>query len=246
MNNNGRPLPMRKQVQILIALTILAWATQTLFAQWSRGAEVGPDSRSSSTFVPRDGVLRGGTIELRGEARVYGADVKLKQVCRWSDADAAMFAPVADLVLAKLETRKPYKVIDVKDVRQTLEDAGINVALVRFSGPTECTASRTDAELKEGEALEQWVKARLGTQGEVAERDSPREAASLATREPVARLASAKEADHDDTLELTLRQTLIADLSVRLSVPEEQLVLTFDPRDEGALNLREPQFKFNV
>jgi flagella basal body P-ring formation protein FlgA len=43
-----------------------------------------------------------------------------------------------------------------------------------------------------------------------------------------------------------LRETLVADLSVRLSVPEEQLVLTFDPRDEGALNLRGPQFKFNV
>ena len=37
---------------------------------------MGPDAASSSTFVPRDGVLRGGTIELRGEARVYGAEVK--------------------------------------------------------------------------------------------------------------------------------------------------------------------------
>src|SRR5688500_1380757 len=103
MNHNGRPLPMRKQVQFLIALTILAWAAQTLFAQWSRGAEVEPDGGASSSFVPRDGVLRGGTIELRGEARVYGAEVKVKQVCRWSEADAEMFAPVADLVLAKLE-----------------------------------------------------------------------------------------------------------------------------------------------
>ena len=51
-----------------------------------------------------------------------------------------------------------------------LEDAGVNVALVRFSGPIECTVSRTDAELKEGEALEQWVKARQGTADEVAER----------------------------------------------------------------------------
>ena len=45
MNHNGRPLTMRKKVQLLLGLTILAWATQTLFAQWSRGAEA---------FVARD------------------------------------------------------------------------------------------------------------------------------------------------------------------------------------------------
>ena len=45
-NNNGRPLPMRKQVQILIALTILAWATQTLFAQWGYGGLILPEPSS--------------------------------------------------------------------------------------------------------------------------------------------------------------------------------------------------------
>src|SRR5687767_8009965 len=120
MNNNGRPLPLRKQVQLLLALTILAWATQTLFAQWARGAEV---EAAPSAFVPREGAATGATIELRGEARVYGAEVKLKQVCRWSDNDAAMFAPVGDIVLAKLETRRPYKVIEAREVRQFLADA---------------------------------------------------------------------------------------------------------------------------
>ncbi len=36
---NGRPtLGMRKTVQMMVILTILAWATQTLFAQWGYGA----------------------------------------------------------------------------------------------------------------------------------------------------------------------------------------------------------------
>jgi hypothetical protein len=115
--NNGRPLPARKQVQLLLALTILAWATQTLFAQWGRGAEVARRAmarltgarragREGRAYVARD-ALAGATLELRGEAKVYGGEVKLKQVCRWSAADAATFAPVADLVIARLDARRP-------------------------------------------------------------------------------------------------------------------------------------------
>jgi len=39
-NGNGRPLSKKKQVQVMIALTILAWATQTLRHQWGFGADV--------------------------------------------------------------------------------------------------------------------------------------------------------------------------------------------------------------
>jgi flagella basal body P-ring formation protein FlgA len=38
----------------------------------------------------------------------------------------------------------------------------------------------------------------------------------------------------------------MVDLSVRLHVPSNDLAVTFDPRDEPALHLAEPQFKFNV
>jgi flagella basal body P-ring formation protein FlgA len=221
--NNGRPLTMRKKVQLLLALTFLAWATQTLFAQWSLGAEV--------AFVPRGGgPVAGGTLELRAEARVYGAHASLKQICRWSDDDAAMFAPVADVVLAKLEPRRPYMVIGVQDVREMLEDAGINVARVRFSGPLECTVSRADAALKDGEALDQWIKTQEGA----------------AAVEPVAQPAKAVVKADDEPPGKTLRQRLVSDLAVRLAIPEDQLVLSFDPRDESALNLPEPQFKFNL
>ena len=34
MNNNNPRLTKRKQVQLLVILTILAWATQTLMHQW--------------------------------------------------------------------------------------------------------------------------------------------------------------------------------------------------------------------
>ena len=39
--NNPRPvMSIRKTVQLMVILTLLAWATQTLFAQWGYGAEV--------------------------------------------------------------------------------------------------------------------------------------------------------------------------------------------------------------
>jgi flagella basal body P-ring formation protein FlgA len=236
MNNGGRPLSMRKKVQIMVAMTILAWATQLLLAQWAHGAE-------ADTFVPRDGsspttlTLAGGALELRGEARVHGGEVKLKQVCRWSDADAATFAPVAELVVAKLDARRPFKVVAIKDIRQTLEGAGINVALVRFSGSLECTISRNDAELSEGEALQQWVKMRESHETV----ETPPVLEQAAEPQPAAAVVH-----KDDVTGRTLRSILVADLSVRLTIPQDQLVLTFDPRDEGALNLAEPQFKFSL
>jgi flagella basal body P-ring formation protein FlgA len=245
MNNGGRPLSMKKKVQIMVAMTILAWATQTLFHQWARGAEIAPDRQNRSdaaaaSFVPRDAsssmALAGGTLELRGEARVHGGDVKLKQVCRWPDADSATFAPVAELVVAKLDTRRPFKIVGIKDVRQTLEAAGINVALVRFAGPLECSISRNDPELSEGEALQQWVKMRD---------EKPLEVPPALETAPMPQ-ARPDAVHKDDAPPRTLRSILTADLAVRLTIPQDQLVLTFDPRDEGALNLAEPRFKFSL
>ena len=35
-----RPMTARKAVQLMVILTILAWATQTLFHQWGYGATI--------------------------------------------------------------------------------------------------------------------------------------------------------------------------------------------------------------
>src|SRR4051812_15199662 len=47
MYGNGRPIGNRKKVQLLVALTLLAWATQTLFRQWARGADLPPPAAAS-------------------------------------------------------------------------------------------------------------------------------------------------------------------------------------------------------
>src|SRR5215211_7712851 len=88
---NGR-ISKRRTIQLMVALTILAWATQTLMHQWGFGAEISavalPES-SEEKFVPAYATSFGATLEIRNEATIVGGEVKLKQVCRWCDADNA-------------------------------------------------------------------------------------------------------------------------------------------------------------
>jgi flagella basal body P-ring formation protein FlgA len=274
---NGRPLSMRKKVQLLVILTLLAWATQTLFHQWGFGADVAAAASAPAPatapaqptppdkFVP--GTARfaaGATLELRGEATVYGPEVKLKQLCRWSARDAAVFAPVSDLVLARIPSDMPFQAITLEQVRATLHDAGVNLGVVKFSGPTACTITRSDVKFDEQEALLQWARAK---EGPAAKEQTAAKEARLAKGTPAAKGEAQLAVDHKTGPDLfpaeelnaspaapaeeqppvrTLRDLLVEDLSTRLHVPANDLELVFNPRDEHALRLAEPQFKFNV
>jgi flagella basal body P-ring formation protein FlgA len=48
--NPRRPLGMRKTIQLMIALTLLAWATQTLLAQWALGAPIAATEPAARTL----------------------------------------------------------------------------------------------------------------------------------------------------------------------------------------------------
>lgn len=52
MYGNGRPLGTRKRMQLLIAIVLIAWATQTLLHQWGYGAEAASESQPAEKFVP--------------------------------------------------------------------------------------------------------------------------------------------------------------------------------------------------
>src|SRR5580704_4921205 len=97
---NRRPISKKKQVQLMIALTILAWATQTLHHQWGFGAEVHPQANTAATvdasptadaansgdaddavsgekFVPDSGRFAlGAVLEMRSEATIVGNEIK--------------------------------------------------------------------------------------------------------------------------------------------------------------------------
>lgn len=276
MYGNGRPLGLRKRMQIVVAVVLLAWATQTLLRQWGycRGAEIpAPASPAASDtggpsekFVPgTDRFAAGATLELRGDATILGADVKLKQVCRWSDSDAQVFLPVADLIIARINHGSPFRSVTVDQIRDTLHDAGMNLAIVKFAGPLACTVTRSDASYDEQTALRLWAEAKEPKADEDAEARGRGEAAKVKMGTQVvsgpraevktgtgtvsgssAGARAASSAAADDSPAKTLRALLLDDLSVRLGVAKDQLQVTFNPADEKLLNLSEPLFKFNI
>ncbi len=268
---NGRPLSTRKKIQILVAFTILAWATHTLFQQWGRGAEIPgrpsaapepvpspaePAEASAEKFVPGRHAAPG-TLELRGEASIYGGEVRLKQVCRWSEADAAMFVPVADLVVLRIDEHTLFKPIVLDDLRTALHDAGVNLASVRFSGPTLCTVRRSDAQATDASlTMDQWIAVRRGVAPGEAPAAPPRQqeiampVKLTVTSEPIpaaAVLPATRPATAVNAPAVrSLRSLLLNDLSIRLGVPVEQLQVSFNPSNDNMLNLSEPQFRFNL
>jgi flagella basal body P-ring formation protein FlgA len=253
MYGNGRPLGLRKRIQVVIAVVLLAWATQTLLHQWGFGAEVSQSAEGVEKFVPGTARLAAGaTLEVRGDATIVGAEVKLKQICRWCDADAAVFAPVADLVILRINHGSPFRSITVDQLRTTLHDAGMNLAMVKFAGPLSCTISRSDAAYDEQNALRQWAAAKDGTEeeggtgrGGDAEKMQATDGSSLPAS-PRPRVSASSTAESDASATKSLRSLLVEDLAIRLGLPQEQLQVTFNPADEKLLNLSEPLFKFNI
>lgn len=253
MNNgwHGKPLTVKQQVRLMIALTILAWATQTLFHQWSFGQEF-----SKEKFVAADPrSARSATLELRTEATIYGTDVKLKQICRWSDADATGMAPLADLVVARFGKKSsPYMAVTTTEIKDVLRGAGVNIAIIQFAGATSCTVDRGDVQVDERTALQQWIDAR---ESGTSEAQDAEETADKTPNQPLpavelsaAPMIQQTVAKVDDILEeqkpRSLRELLTDDLAHRLAVAPEQLQFSFNPQDERLLNLSEPLFRFNL
>jgi flagella basal body P-ring formation protein FlgA len=265
------PNYVRKTVHLMVWLTILAWATQVLFSSWARGeepagvaqfAQVPVELGGSEKFVPGgERFYSGATLELRPEVNVIGEEVKLKQVCRWSDGDKGAFEPIADLVLLRLSQKSPYRTLTVREMRDTLHDAGVNLAVVRFAGATSCTVARTDVRFDERSALDQWIAAKdqlnskpgllespttqpvkASVMPAAAKAAAPTEAAVPAAAErPAARRAAVEAKAYR-----SLRDYLVAEVAERLNTPVDQLQFHFNPADEKVLNLAEPHFEFNV
>jgi flagella basal body P-ring formation protein FlgA len=249
---NNQRLSRRKQIQLLIALTILAWATQTLIRQWGYGQTVAAPQASVVAW-PTDGTNAAaaapgaalndandsardkfvpsasdsspsGTLEVCREAVVSGADVKLKQVCRWADSDAAVFVPLAETTIAQLGSGRTSRIITVSDITQTLHDAGVNVAMINFAGAGQCEVSRSDAQTDGQQTVQQWLDA-----------------------QPAAAKASPGDGEpKTDPDYHPLRDLLVEDLADRLGIAVPDMQVTFGAQDEKLLSLAEPLFHFDI
>jgi hypothetical protein len=252
--DNGRPLGRRRTVQILALLTLLAWATHTLLAQWALGAqpETAPAVAGQERFVPATSASGGGgTLELRGEATVIGASVQLRQICRWAESDNALFAPIADLDVARLDER-PSVALNVDQLKTRLQEAGVNLAVIRFAGATACAVTRSDSPPMasiSGDALTDAARtaAGQGSGSPIALSVAPASAGAPDGKQPTdPAAATSKPAPQAAEHYHTLRDVLVKDLSDRTHVPVDSLQVDFAQRDQKLLNLSEPFFHFDL
>lgn len=246
--NPRRPLTRRQTARVVFAGIILAWATQILIQQWGYGAEpvILAQNQTAERFIP-PATARSVRLELRSEATITGSDLHLRQVARWSDDDAAVFAPIADLVLGQVGAGAPFRAISLDEVKSTLRDAGVNLASIHFVGATKCIVNRGDVEYNEANALEQWVQTKsLATPAGGGPTTAPSlDVLALATDSNLSVPARIDPAAEEPATQ-NLRSVLIADLCERLKLRREQVQVTFKPADEKLLNLAYPQFRFEL
>lgn len=222
---------IRRIVMGLVILTLLVWATQTLCSQWAFGAE------ASVKFVPTGEGYRATGMELRSEATVLGTELRLKQIARWSEADAAALGQTAELVIAHFESGKNVQTIEMDQVRSILERAGVNVSGINFRGALSCKVTWSDPRLQE--AVEQAAEVQAERIAAAMRPKVSAVGASGPVESAVATPAVKKTFR-------TLREILIADAAERFGLPANSLEVRFKPEDERLVNLSEPHFEFHV
>ncbi len=220
--NHRRPAGARQTTAAWTTAALAAWATAAGPAARGQAAPAAP---AGERFVADAATVAAtGTLSLRPQATVAAADVKLHDVCRWSDADANAFAPLADLTVCRLGDGGSSASLDAGSLRSTLRDAGVNLATVRLAGAATCAVTR-DITLAAAVPA-----AAPTTEPAAAPADRPATAAADAECNPF----------H------TLRERLVADVALRLNLPPADVQVTFTAGDANLLNLAEPTFRFEV
>jgi flagella basal body P-ring formation protein FlgA len=200
-------------------------------AQWGYGAEAAElPVASDEKFVPAPPSLRTANIELRSEAMLSGGEIRLKQIVRWAHADNSAIAQTGDLVIAHFERGQSSRIVDLDEVKATLQQAGVNLAAVNFNGALACKVTRSDAGVEVG--AEQPVTALIA---KLAPTTAPSVIAALNTLSPV-----------EGGGTRTLKELLLASLADRFSLPAETFQLRFSTQDEKLAGLSEPLFHFDI
>lgn len=222
---NPRPISMRKTVQLMVILTILAWATQTLFKQWGYGAIILPNapSRAQQAMPQQYGI----TIEVRPDAKTEGSEVTLRQVCRWSDADDQAMAPMADIVLTRLSETLPVRQLSLEEIKSALHDAGANLSELHFSGSATCAIRRSEVD---DETFIRMLKEQQAAEEDTASTTQPSDVEKMIADAP----------------QTPLKDLLVTDFCDRLKLPSKQVEISFDDRDQATLILTSPRCRFEI
>lgn len=237
----------------LLLLGCLLLASSSYGQSFDGSRRTAPLVQPVQRFVHDPSRMNSATAELRAEAAIYTEEIRFKQIVRWSDADAPALQPLGELVIAQLAEKKPFRTVTVAEIKAVLTEAGINEAMIRFTGATACTVSRANTTFNEGDALQQWITAKESGKADVINDDKALDAL-VKTVEPAAPVVPTREAaaksllpsPQVDTKVRSLRNLLTDDVANRLGIARENLQVTFNPTDEKLLNLIEGTFRFNV
>jgi flagella basal body P-ring formation protein FlgA len=189
---------------------------------------------ASESFVSNAVDVRsfsGGSIVLRSDATVTESVIRVRNICRWSASDAAIFQPVADLAVAHMNDNQAYATVTLDQIRDTLSAAGVNLALVSFDGATSCAVNR-DIQADAQADLNHWM-------------DSNQPPASASAAPPRAHREDFVTGGDGKPLR-TLRDELVDDFCQRLHLDPTNLELSFSAGDEKVVKLVEPYFKFDI
>jgi len=200
-----------------------------IFTLWLGALAAAAAAAAQERFVPRGTGSSAIPLELRAEASVRGEEVRLRHIARWMENDDDAMAQAADLVVARFGQAATLR-IDLDNLKDTLEGAGINLAALRFSGAAQCQVRRIDQRLVT--AVEQAAASAAAQAGLLTDR--------AASSTPVAPAAAGGVAGR------TLGQILTAEVAERFGLPIESMQVRFQARDQKLVELAEPQFRFEV
>src|ERR1700722_6090208 len=203
------------------------------------GAQIEPLPATEQFIAPPADVrsFTGGQLLLRPDATVPDAQIHLKNICRWSPADAALFDPVGDLTVSRIGKGRLNATVTIDQVRATLSDAGVNIAVISFGGSMSYAVNRPDSNSDQQEGLNDWLS-------------SGRAQAASAIEPPAGTVSASNEVGSLPPSAAaptsSLRNLLVADLATRLNLDPNDLQVSFDPSDDKVLNLAEPYFAFQI
>lgn len=232
---NPKPLGVRKTVQLLVIITILAWATQTLVSQWGYGGVILAAGPSEQMSVE----LSEPVLELRAEATIDGSEVTLRQLCRWAKEHDDVLGPVAETVVARMSQTHPVRVVMVPEIKAVLHDRGVSLSQIHFSGAASCAVRRNEVD----DATFARLLSHLNDEEPAP---APAEAVAGATTRPAGGAGAADETVRADARQTALKDLLVTDLLDRLKLPADRVQITFDPRDTATLILTSPRCRFDL
>lgn len=215
--------------RMAVVSCLVAWGA-VVRADEPSGNMQNTTTKTIENFVPAHR-MPVASVELQPEVTSTGNEVTLRQICKWPEGDAEMFAEFADLIVLRLEEGAQYATVTVEQVQSTLRDAGMNPASVNFAGAASCRVVRGDVQIDEAEALRKWVEGapELPVLADASKQPTTSDSGHAK--------GDAPSVDAEPPVLGDLRAHLIYDLATGLSLKPDVLQVEFSPEDQKFLTL---------